>query len=142
MKIYRGLKPYKGGNDSLWRLHCLNIADKHHILLPIIAAVQNQSTSTVIKYSRKVDWRLIVPPLPRAEEPRFIYAPEDGAILKRIVPRAPVPAEVNVNATFTFHVTLGQGEIREPEPVVPALDHFVYVVKEIAQQFIAAGAIT
>jgi hypothetical protein len=30
------IKPYKGGNDIIWNLHELNIADKHRLLLPII----------------------------------------------------------------------------------------------------------
>ena len=28
-------KPYKGGNDTLWRLHRLNIIDKHRLLLTV-----------------------------------------------------------------------------------------------------------
>jgi len=27
------LKPYKGGNDPLWRLHCMNNIDKHRLIL-------------------------------------------------------------------------------------------------------------
>ena len=29
------VKPYKGGNDSLWRLHQLNLADKHRFLITV-----------------------------------------------------------------------------------------------------------
>ena|SRR5438477_8587382 len=28
-------KPYKGGNDILWKLHRLNIRDKHHLLIVV-----------------------------------------------------------------------------------------------------------
>lgn len=28
-------KPYKGGNDTLWKLHWLNIRDKHHLLIVV-----------------------------------------------------------------------------------------------------------
>jgi hypothetical protein len=29
----KAIKPYKGGNDTLWRLHRLNIIDKHRLLM-------------------------------------------------------------------------------------------------------------
>jgi hypothetical protein len=29
------LKPYKGGNDALWKIHRLNITDKHQLLLAV-----------------------------------------------------------------------------------------------------------
>src|SRR5205814_10161229 len=31
------IKPYKGGNASLWSLHPLDIMAKHHLLVPTIA---------------------------------------------------------------------------------------------------------
>src|SRR5207249_6127343 len=31
----RATKPYKGGNDTLWKLHWLNIRDKHHMLFVV-----------------------------------------------------------------------------------------------------------
>jgi hypothetical protein len=38
IKLVRRLKPYKGGNETLWRLHRLDIADKHTLLIPVAAA--------------------------------------------------------------------------------------------------------
>ncbi len=32
-KLIDGLNPYKGGNPALWRIHYLDIVDKHHHLL-------------------------------------------------------------------------------------------------------------
>jgi len=31
------IKPYSGGNDSIWRLHNLDISDKHLLLTPVIS---------------------------------------------------------------------------------------------------------
>ena len=36
-------KPYKGGNDELWVLHRLDIADKHHALLTTVTGLPNVS---------------------------------------------------------------------------------------------------
>lgn len=37
-RVVRDIKPYRGGNDSLYRLHHLDIADKHSLLIPILNA--------------------------------------------------------------------------------------------------------
>ncbi|HME33760.1 MAG TPA: hypothetical protein VKF84_00885 [Candidatus Sulfotelmatobacter sp.] len=34
--VLRQVKPYEGGNESLWSIHSLDIDDKHRLLLPII----------------------------------------------------------------------------------------------------------
>lgn len=47
------VKPYRGGNDVLWRLHRLNIIDKHRILLTVGSAVRG------IKFDNKVRRHLI-----------------------------------------------------------------------------------
>jgi hypothetical protein len=36
-------KPYKGGNDALWVLHSLDIADKHHALLTTVTSFVSAS---------------------------------------------------------------------------------------------------
>jgi hypothetical protein len=35
----KAIKPYKGGNDTLWRLHRLNVVDKHRLLMTAGASV-------------------------------------------------------------------------------------------------------
>lgn len=34
------IKPYGGGNDAIWSLHELNIADKHQLLIPLAEATR------------------------------------------------------------------------------------------------------
>lgn len=34
-------RPYKGGNEDLWRLHQLDIIDKHRTIVPVCAAYKN-----------------------------------------------------------------------------------------------------
>jgi hypothetical protein len=38
ISLLRRINPYKGGNDKLWRLHRLNIDDKHRLLIPMASA--------------------------------------------------------------------------------------------------------
>jgi hypothetical protein len=35
-RIVNDIKPYDGGNDSIWSIHVLDVDDKHRLLLPII----------------------------------------------------------------------------------------------------------
>jgi hypothetical protein len=37
-RVVFDIKPYRGGNDSLYRLHHLDIADKHELLIPVLNA--------------------------------------------------------------------------------------------------------
>src|SRR5580658_7083077 len=37
-RVVHDIKPYRGGNDGLYRLHCLDIADKHYLLIPVLNA--------------------------------------------------------------------------------------------------------
>ena len=49
------IKPYKGGNDTLWRLHGLNNIDKHRLLITVGLAYRFQSvTPNVLAYLGKV----------------------------------------------------------------------------------------
>jgi len=34
--VLNQIKPYEGGNDSIWSIHILDIDDKHRLLLPVI----------------------------------------------------------------------------------------------------------
>jgi hypothetical protein len=38
VKIIEGFKPYQGGNNLLWGLHRLSIADKHYDIIPMLGA--------------------------------------------------------------------------------------------------------
>ncbi len=34
--VLNRIKPYEGGNDSIWSIHILDVDDKHRLLLPVI----------------------------------------------------------------------------------------------------------
>jgi hypothetical protein len=41
LDILYGLQPYQGGSDALWRLHRLDIVDKHRLIITLAAGYQN-----------------------------------------------------------------------------------------------------
>jgi len=44
VKDIDSLKPYKGGNDGLWRLHLLDINDKHRGLIAVVGSNEGVTT--------------------------------------------------------------------------------------------------
>lgn len=46
---FRGLKVYPGGDDELWRLHQLDISDKHRLLIPVGAAHRSVNLETTFE---------------------------------------------------------------------------------------------
>src|SRR5215469_13358682 len=47
-------KPYKGGNDILWRLHVLNIRDKHRLLLAAGLAATDLNIGQHFRATREI----------------------------------------------------------------------------------------
>ncbi len=43
------LKPYRGGNDTLWRLHKLNLVDKHRLLVTVGSQMRSADIEDYLK---------------------------------------------------------------------------------------------
>lgn len=63
ISIIRNLKPYKGGNEPLWILHCLDIADKHRLILSVGTAYRNLIMSARIRLPWKEGEIVKFPPI-------------------------------------------------------------------------------
>jgi hypothetical protein len=129
--LYR-LKPYKGGNDALWRLHRLDIVDKHRLLVAVGAAHRN-----------------IILPFPdmgqdMSQNPSLVLTPDDrqfplkdNAEIFRVAKAArggPVP-EDDDDLKFTFEIALDEPGVIEGEPVLPALHELADLVNGIIDAF-------
>lgn len=72
-----GIKPYKGGNDHLWKLRELNNIDKHRLLLTTSTAHYARSQTRIEAEKEREDWARIHPanpfPLPEGAR-RTIHA--------------------------------------------------------------------
>lgn len=100
IKALRGLNPYKGGNESLWRLNRLDATDKHRLLL----AVGAMHTETVLRFTLWGESRWQTIPNPG------LRALEDGAEIFRIPRSAREYFEDQPDPEFSFVIAL-----REPE---------------------------
>jgi hypothetical protein len=125
------LKPYRGGDERFWRLHRLDIEDKHHLLIPVGAAHRNVVLS--MSFLGHED-------TPPAEFPPLALKPadrqyplQDGAVVFRVMKAAREADETSFRSQYglTFEVAFGDGLIIAGEPVVPTL---AKLVEEAHQQ--------
>lgn len=128
-----GLKPYGEGNAQLWRLHNLDILDKHRVLVPVGAAHRN----VILTYK---------PPLMEGmpggiEFPSLALRPAD-----RLFPLQDMVEVYRVHGAaradlclgepdFTFEVAFGDGQFVDGEEVFAVLDTLVREVERVVDLF-------
>jgi hypothetical protein len=128
-RLVARLKPYNGGNDALWRIHELDIRDKHRLLVPVGA-----SHAAVA-----LDIRVPGPGGQRIKAPAVHFRPldrqfplEDGAVLLRGPANSP---NVGSDHQFTFEIAFGEGEVFEGEPLFPTLDQLAQLLERVVGIF-------
>jgi hypothetical protein len=135
LDILDRLKPYKGGNDALWRLRQLDVVDKHRLLLAVGSANTNliiDSRKLMISTHPGHDWLKKGPGVRaayKAAEPTVIT--KEGAIFRT----APLGHEPEDYVEFPLDVALNEPTVGKPEPLVPAIHELVRFTDEIVGLF-------
>jgi hypothetical protein len=133
IKIVEGLKPYSGGEDTFWRLHRLDIADKHQLLIPVAAAHEMFG----IKHDTRAPGSEHYPPATMTRVPAIDrkFPLKNGDALSWHV-RVTAPGyEDNTEFEFGFGIAFGYGQIFDGEPVVPTLKKLVDFTEGIIDIF-------
>ena len=135
IRIIKSLKPYKGGNEPLWRIHCLDIADKHRLILSVGAAYRHFTISPRLQ----IPWRngeiVKFPPIAISPADRQ-YPLKDNAEVFRVRASARTPdSKFASDYQFSFEVAFGDGEVVQGEPVVPTLQQLINSVEGIIDIF-------
>jgi hypothetical protein len=121
----RALQPWRGGDDQLWRLHRLDIIDKHRLLVPVGAA--HRGVALGMTFAGFGDGGPIEMPTVEIFPKDRQYPLQDGAEVFRIMKAArDVPdSGFETNPAGTFEVAFGDGVIVQGEPLVPVLREMV-----------------
>ena len=108
VKAIDSLKPYKGGNDALWKLHKFNNIDKHHLLVTVGYDYLLQGTGFEGEFWLKAD------------DPLFkgIFGPE-----------------TDDDTQFSTDKSLGQTQVTEGDPLLPTLVQLVEFVDNLIGSF-------
>jgi len=108
----RGIRPYKGGDDLLWRLHRLDIIDKHHMLVAAFGSITAIDGFPPIDEQWKGDRWLGLPGVPSVLEPSQQFTPS-------------IPGKkVNKESAFFAEVVFNEPDVAVGYPVVLALKQF------------------
>lgn len=132
--LIRELKPYKGGNEALWRLHRLDILDKHQGIVPVGASYRSVDILPIARaeFAGLVKQTRDLAPthqLLSQLSPLFLnvadrlYPLRDGAELFRAPLSGPLPPDHEMQ--FRFEVAFGEDQILDGEPVIPALHQLI-----------------
>ncbi len=139
-RLIENLKPYKGGDEAFWRLHQLDILDKHKAIIPVGAAYESVDIgghmTTVMR--RLMGDGAQFPEISVALAPAKRQFPlRNGAALLR----SPISdnSPTNDDLKFAFDVAFGEGQILDGEPVVPALTQMCEFVEGVFDIFERAG---
>jgi hypothetical protein len=139
----RALSPWRGGDDELWRLHRLDIIDKHRLLVAVGTAHRGITMSVTFPGFEPGDAAISSPPIAlRSADRQFPLA--DGAEVFRIAAAA---REENASGFITEHgVTFdlafgdGEGVVVAGEPIFPTLKDLVEHAAAVADRLVPATA--
>jgi hypothetical protein len=134
-------KPYKGGNDVLWRLHKLNNIDKHRLLLTVGSAYSAVNVAPHIvgrMIEAGIATHLKLPTGTRLPFPAIYLKPSDrqfplkvGSILFRDAPGA----QVNDKMNFLIDIAFGEPGICEGDPMIETLKGMLDLIRNIVSDF-------
>jgi hypothetical protein len=138
MQKLRELKPYKEGNGALWRLHRLDIVDKHHLLLPVVSAVRvfSMNAEGFLEAARNAaPGKSFAYQFPfQVPEPEQHCPLEDGTVVYRI-PANNRRLQVDLHPSFTFDVAFGEPEDVRCESLIETLRYIGDSVERVAGSF-------
>jgi hypothetical protein len=141
VKAIDAIKPYKGGDDMLWRLHRLNIIDKHRALITVGSALRSLNIGAYgfrrmqRELSSEPYWTEIVdmPPLDAFYKVADRLFPlKEGDVL--FIDKDPDP-EVDEQMHFRFDVAFGESGIAEGEPLLETLSGMADRVDDVILSF-------
>ena len=124
-------RPYKGGNDVLWKLHRLNIIDKHRSLFTVGAAFRSMDLMASMLQT-------MTPEMAKLPWPEFFVRPGDRLFPLKAGDELFIDlpdAEVNPKIQFRFDVALGEPGIVEGEALIEALREMIDQVGSTVRQF-------
>jgi hypothetical protein len=135
VKRIDALKPYKGGNDILWRLGKLNNIDKHRLLL-------TASTRYAFRSMIPADRARIAHRFPQGDKEllelvRWTSLTGPIAMLKvgDLLFVGPAGSELDKKMQFKFEVAFDEPQIIECESVIETLQVMFKLVKGIIPRF-------
>lgn len=135
IKAIDAIKPYKGGNDSVWRLYKLNNVDKHRLLITVGSAFRSINLGAHMHKMMQKMWVDKGVDMPVLD---FYVRPADRLFPLKIGDELFIDgpdAEPNEKMQFVFEVAFGESQIIEGEPLLQSLRDLTKLVDDIVPGF-------
>jgi hypothetical protein len=142
--LIKKAKPYQGANNPFWRLHQLDIEDKHKLLVPIgvvhnkiITTLRLDDFSTIDHDPTTIIGNELVTPPHGISMVGPSFPLEDGAEIYRVPPslRSDPRAQMHVYPKLVIEIAFGEVEVVEGEPIIPTLGGLIKFVEGFVKQF-------
>ncbi|MGA2859964.1 MAG: hypothetical protein ABSE40_24100 [Candidatus Sulfotelmatobacter sp.] len=140
-KIVTELKPYKGGNETLWKLHELNRTDKHRLLVASGTALRGFNMNRHLANIRHGGPTMVV----RNGQNFVVRIAEDVYIPPRVkvfplkagdvLLIDPPDTKIDEDIDFRFEVAFNEPEISEGDSILETLKECLGLVREIVALF-------
>jgi len=127
--LIKNIKPYKGGDDVLWRLHALNNRDKHRLLLTTATGLRPLNVGMHMRATRQ-NMRGHVPDFYVSTGSR-VFPLKIGTVLYVDSP----DAEENKNIEITVDVVFNEPGVCVGEPVFLVLRRSLNEVRRTVEKF-------
>jgi hypothetical protein len=141
VKAIDAIKPYPGGNDTIWRLHKLNNVDKHRLLITVGSAFRNMDLGGYL--IRQMHRSLAADdPLRQSSGDvtslQAFFRPADRLFPLEAGDELFIDqsdAEVDEKLQFAFDVAFGEPQVVEGEPLLETLKQMADVVGQLIPAF-------
>lgn len=129
------VKPYKGGNEVLWRLHALNNLDKHRLLITAVSSLSAHSILPSVRAKMVKGFRGSRPndPIPDLHGTLMDvrHVPLKAGDILLAIPES----EVEQYMQFHFIITFAETGIIEGEPIIETLHQMADLIDNIVAIF-------
>ena len=130
------IKPYKGGNDTLWRLHKLDNIDKHRLLITVGASFSNFNVGQHL--GPKFAEMMKAQGLPMSPMPDLYISPTDRMFPLKVGDELFIDApdaEVNEKINFLFDIAFGEPGVVEGDAIIETLQGMYDLVDNLVSDF-------
>jgi hypothetical protein len=133
LDVLNSLKPYKGGSEAFWRIHQLDVVDKHRLMLTVAA------TSADLIIDAGAVLRDILPSDATFDAPKIRIPGAEATILRDgdVISSAPLEGDTHDHMQFSGHVSFAEPGVVEGESLVPALAELGRFTQGVIESFAA-----
>jgi hypothetical protein len=133
IKLVRSFKPHGGGDNPIFALHQLDIADKHELLIPLGVAQKSFGFKHDIREPGTEHYpparMLRGPPLDRK------FPLKDGDVVGSYLRKTGTDIEDKSYFDFGFEIAMGHSEVLAGEPITPTLAQLIDFIERMVNIF-------